>query len=81
MIVYVPVYDGKRTSAAIDSEKARYLHTPGYSPSILYYGTIYNGSDLFTNEKAVFAWWGRDFKNYESHRIEAEKITWKEFKA
>lgn len=78
MIVYVPVYDNGKKVAAIDTEKARYFHTPGYSATVLYFSTFYNGEYLATDEAGAVAYWQRDYKTMEKYAIEPtdSRIKW-----
>lgn len=59
--------------------KARYLKSPNYSASIIYFGTIYNADNLFIDKEGVDAYWSRDGKTIKAYKIKPTdiRIKWK----
>ena len=75
MIVYVPAYiNGRREAAEIDTAAARLVSSPGYPASIIYRGMIYSGEYIAADPAGVAAYWQRDHRTAQAHRVAAADL-------
>lgn len=81
MIIYVPTFDHTRKVQAIDSTKARLFKNSPVALTrftICYYGTLYNGDNIYSTEAGAWADWQRDYKTAEAARVSHDSIEWAE---
>lgn len=69
MKAYLPYYNNGWKVAEIETNRAKYRHTSGYSASITYQGTIYNGEHVYNCERGAWLYINKEYHEAMQYQV------------